>query len=528
MRPRDFLQAIGLIGSATLVSRVLGYLRDMLIAHYLGAGWAADAFFVAHRIPNFLRRLFGEGTLTAAFIPVLSEQLATEDGAVARRLIARLGGLLLVMSTVLTALGIAAAPWLVRIMAPGFIGEVEKFSLAVKLTRVMFPFALFLALAALAMGILQTHKRFLWPALAPAAYNLCIIATTVTVADRWLMPAYALAVGVVVGGGAQLLIQLPAVRALGYPLRLAWRPGDRTVLRVVRLMGPGILALAILQVNVLLSTLLASFLPVGAVSYLYYANRITEFPLGLFGISIATASLPALSDYAAQGDREGFVRGLRHALQLVFLAMVPAAVGMVVLAGPIITLLFQTGAFQPDDVRGTRVALYAFAAGVWAYATVKVVIQAFYAQQDTATPMRSGAAAVVVNIVFSLALMGPLRHAGLALATSLAAAFQFALLLYLLRRKIGAVGGRQILATGGRALVASGVMGLAGAAAHRWWETTLGASRLDSLIELAVVIPAAIVVYAVTLIVLRGEEARWVVGGVRRILPSAMRGSERP
>jgi len=527
MRPRDLLQAIGLISSATLVSRVLGYLRDMLIAHYLGAGWAADAFFVAHRIPNFLRRLFGEGTLTAAFVPVLAEQLATQDAAVARRLIARLGGLLLVMSTVLTALGIAAAPWLVRIMAPGFIGQAEKFALAVTLTRVMFPFALFLALAALAMGILQTHQRFLWPALAPAAYNLCIIVTTVTVVDRWLTPVYALAVGVVVGGLAQLLIQLPAVRALGYPIRLAWRPGDRTVLRVVRLMGPGILALAILQVNILISTLLASFLPEGAVSYLYYADRIMEFPLGLFGISIATASLPGLADFAARGDRDGFVRGVRHALQLVFLVMVPAAVGMAVLADPIITLLFQTGAFQPDDVQGTRVALYAFAAGVWAYATVKVVVQAFYAQQDTTTPMRTGAAAVVVNIILSLVLMGPLRHAGLALATSLAAIFQFGLLIYLLRRKVGLMGGRSIVATGGRALVASGVMGLAGAAVHRWWGGSPGGARLDSLVELAVVIPAAIVVYAIALFVLRGEEARWVVRGVRRILPSAMRGSER-
>jgi len=331
----------------------------------------------------------------------------------------------------------------------------------------------------------------------------------------------------VVGGLAQLLIQLPAVRALGYPIRLAWRPGDRTVLRVVRLMGPGILALAILQVNILISTLLASFLPEGAVSYLYYADRIMEFPLGLFGISIATASLPGLADFAARGDRDGFVRGVRHALQLVFLVMVPAAVGMAVLADPIITLLFQTGAFQPDDVQGTRVALYAFAAGVWAYATVKVVVQAFYAQQDTTTPMRTGAAAVVVNIILSLVLMGPLRHAGLALATSLAAIFQFGLLIYLLRRKVGLMGGRSIVATGGRALVASGVMGLAGAAVHRWWGGSPGGARLDSLVELAVVIPAAIVVYAIALLVLRGEEARWVVRGVRRILPSAMRGSER-
>jgi putative peptidoglycan lipid II flippase len=521
MRLRDFLQAIGLISSATLVSRVLGYLRDMLIAHYLGAGWVADAFFVAHRIPNFLRRLFGEGTLTAAFVPVLAERLATEGDEAARRLIGRLASLLLAASTALTVLGVLAAPWLVRIMAPGFIHHAEEFALAVNLTRVMFPFALFLAVAALAMGILQTHKRFLWPALAPAAYNLCIIVVTVALADRWWSPAYALAAGVVVGGLAQLVIQLPAVRALNYPLRLVWRPGDRAVLRVVRLMGPGILALAILQVNVLISTLLASFLPVGAVSYLYYANRITEFPLGLFGISVATASLPALSDYVAQGDREGFVRGVRHALQIVFLAMVPAAVGMIALADPIITLLFQTGAFTGADVEATRLALFGFAAGIWAYATVKVVIQAFYAHQDTTTPLRTGAAAVVVNIALSLALMVPLRHAGLALATSLAAIFQFGLLLYLLRRRIGLLGGRRLIATAGRAVAASAVMGLSAVAAHRWWTANLGGSRFDSLVELAVVIPAAMVVYGVALLALRGEESRWVVQRLRSIFSPA-------
>jgi putative peptidoglycan lipid II flippase len=520
MRLRDFLHAIGLISSATLVSRVLGYLRDMLIAHYLGAGWVADAFFVAHRIPNFLRRLFGEGTLTAAFVPVLAEQLATEGQDAARRLIARLAGLLLAVSTALTVLGVVAAPWLVRIMAPGFIHRSEEFALAVRLTRVMFPFALFLALAALAMGILQTHKRFLWPALAPAAYNLCIIMVTMVVAGRWWSPVYALASGVVVGGLAQLVIQLPAVRVLSYGLRLAWRPGDRTVLRVVRLMGPGILALAILQVNILLSTLLASFLPTGAVSYLYYADRITEFPLGLFGISVATASLPALSDYAARGDGEGFARGVRHALQIVFLIMIPAAVGMAALADPIITLLFETGAFTPADVDGTRLALYAFAAGVWAYATVKVVIQAFYAHQDTATPLRTGAAAVVVNIALSLALMVPLRHAGLALATSLAAIFQFGLLAYLLRRRIGSFAGRRLMATAGRAVAASAVMGLTAAAAHRWWAAHLGGTRVDCLAELAVVIPAAVVVYGVALLALRGEESRWVAGRLRSILPA--------
>jgi putative peptidoglycan lipid II flippase len=520
MRLRDLLQAVGLISSATLVSRVLGYLRDMLIAHYLGAGWVADAFFVAHRIPNFLRRLFGEGTLTAAFVPVLSERLSTDEEDAARRLIARLAGLLLAASTALTVLGVLAAPWLVRIMAPGFVHHAEEFALAVKLTRVMFPFALFLALAALAMGILQTHKRFLWPALAPAAYNLCIIVVTVIAAGRWWPPAYALAAGVVVGGLAQLVIQLPAVRALHYPLRLLWRPRDRAVLRVVRLMGPGILALAILQVNVLISTLLASFLPMGSVSYLYYANRITEFPLGLFGISVATASLPVLSDYAAQGDRDGFVRGVRHALQIVFLAMVPAAVGLAALADPIITLLFQTGAFSGSDVAATRAALFGFAAGIWAYATVKVVIQAFYAHQDTATPMWTGAAAVVVNVGLSLALMVPLRHAGLALATSLAAIFQFVLLLYLLRRRIGLLGGRRLVATAGRALAASAVMGLSAAAVHRWWVGKLGGGRFDCLVELAVVIPAAVMVYAVALLALRGEESRWVVRRLRSILPA--------
>lgn len=500
------LRSVGVISGATLVSRVVGYLRDMLLAYYLGAGVVADAFFVAHRIPNFLRRLFGEGTLTAAFVPVLTEQIAAGDPEAARNLIRRLAGLLLAASTLLTLLGVAGAPWLVRIMAPGFTRQPEKLHLAVELTRLMFPYALFLAVAALAMGVLQAHRRFLWPALAPAAYNVCIITAAVLLADRWLPPARAIAVGVVVGGLAQLLIQLPAVRVAGYPLRPAWRPGDATVRRVVRLMGPGILGLAILQVNILISTLLASFLPDGAVSYLYYANRVMEFPLGLFGIAIATAVLPDLADHAARNDTAGLIQALRRALQLCLLVMIPAGVGMAVLARPIITLLFASGAFSPADVAGTRTALIAFAAGVWAYATVKVAIQAMFAQQDTTTPVKSGAVTVAVDIVLSLLLMGPLAHAGLALATSLAAAFQFALLMVLLRRRLGPLGGRALLATTARALAASVVMAAVCTVADGRWPAHGG--RLGALAEIAAIIPAAVIVYGLVLLLLGGAERR--------------------
>ncbi len=502
------LRSVGVISGATLVSRIVGYLRDMLLAYYLGAGVVADAFFVAHRIPNFLRRLFGEGTLTAAFIPVLTERITKGEEAAARALIRRLTGLLLVASTLLTVAGVAAAPWLVRIMAPGFTREPAKLHLAVELTRLMFPYALFLAVAALAMGVLQAHRRFLWPALAPAAYNVAIITVAVLFADRWLSPVRAISLGVVVGGLAQLLIQLPAVRRVGYRLRPAWHPRDPAVRRVVRLMGPGILGLAILQVNILISTLLASFLPDGAVSYLYYANRVMEFPLGLFGIAIATAALPELADHAARDDTAGLIQALRRALQLCLLVMIPAGVGMAVLGRPIITLLFASGAFTEADVAGTRGALVAFAAGVWAYATVKVTIQAMYAQQDTATPMKTGAVTVVVDVALSLLLMGPLAHAGLALATSLAAAFQFGLLMLLLRRRLGPLGGRAILATTGRALVASGVMALACWGADTRWGG--GPGRLAALAELALLIPAAVAVYGATLLLLGGEERRWL------------------
>jgi len=503
------LRAVGVISSATLVSRVVGYLRDMLLAYYLGAGGVADCFFVAHRIPNFLRRLFGEGTLTAAFIPVLTERLVAGEMEAARTLIRRLAGLLLAASTVLTIGGVAAAPWLVRIMAPGFIRQPDKLHLAVELTRLMFPYALFLAMAALAMGVLQAHRRFLWPALAPAAYNVCIIAGAVVLADRWLSPARAIAVGVVAGGLAQLLIQLPAVRRAGYRLRPAWHPRDPAVWRVVRLMGPGILGLAILQVNILISTLLASFLPDGAVSYLYYGDRVMEFPLGLFGIAIATAVLPDLAGHAARGDTAALLEALRRALQLCLLAMIPAGVGMAVLARPIIALLFGGGAFSAADVVGTRSALIAFAAGGWAYATVKVAIQAMYAQQDTVTPVRTGAVTVAVDVALSLALMGPLAHAGLALATSLAATFQFGLLMVLLRRRLGPLGGQALALTAGRALAASGGMALFCGLADRHWPTPPG--RLEALTEVAVLIPAAAGLYVALLLLFGGEERRWLL-----------------
>ncbi|RMF80544.1 MAG: murein biosynthesis integral membrane protein MurJ [Nitrospirae bacterium] len=310
--------------------------------------------------------------------------------------------------------------------------------------------------------------------------------------------------GVVAGGVAQLAIQLPAVRAAGYPLRPAWRPGDAAVRRVVRLMGPGVAALAILQVNILISTLLASFLPDGAVSYLYYANRVMEFPLGLFGIAIATASLPELSDHAARGDTAGLVAALNRALRLCLLLMLPAGAGMAVLARPILTLLFASGRFTAEAVTQTVPALAAFAAGVWAYATVKVAIQALYAEQDTATPMKTGAATVAVDVAASLLLMGPLAHTGLALATSLAAAFQFALLLRILRRRHGPLGGRALLAACGRALAASGAMAAGCHAFARWWGPPAG--RLDALAEVAVAIPAAVALYAAALLLLGEPE----------------------
>ncbi len=452
------VSALGSIGLATLASRVLGYARDMVVARAFGAGPVTDAFFVAFRIPNLLRRLLAEGALSTAIIPVFSAYLAREAAPSVVRMLRAVAGASVVTLTAVSALGVLAAPWIVAVMAPGWAADASLSALAVRLTRVMFPYILLVGLGALAAGILNAHHRFLAPALGPAVLNVGMIAAVLLLAPRVDPPILALALGVLVGGVGQLLVQLPGVRRLGVPLVPSAEWSHPAIRTIARRLAPAAFGLAAVQITVLVNTLLASLLPAGSVSFLYYADRIMEFPLGVFGIALATAVLPSMAAQAARGDQRALVETLTFSLRLSAFVAIPAAVGLIVLARPVVGVLFQRGHFGPEDAAATTLALIGYAAGLPAFSASRLAAQVFYALGDTRTPVWLGFAAVAANIALALALMWPLEHAGLALASSLASYVNVLGLGWRLRRRLGRLGGRGVAVSLGRTLCASAAM----------------------------------------------------------------------
>jgi putative peptidoglycan lipid II flippase len=449
--------AVGTIGLATLASRVLGYVRDMVVASAFGANPVTDAFFVAFRIPNVLRRLLAEGALSTAVLPVFSEYLARGERAEFSRMVRAVSGVGLAALCGACVLGVLLAPLIVRVMAPGWMADPPVLALAVRLTRLMFPYLLLVGLAALAAGALNAHHRFFSAAIGPAVLNAAVIACIWLLAPRVEPPIVALAVGVLVGGVGQILVQLPDVARLGVPLRPSadWR--HPAVAQIGRRLAPAVFGLAGVQLAVTINTLLASLLPAGTVSYLYYADRIMEFPLGVFGIALATAALPSMAEQAARRDHEALRATVGFSLRLALYVAVPAAAGLLVLGAPIVRVLFLRGEFAAEAAVATTQALAGYAVGLPAFSATRIAAQAFYALGDTRTPVRLSFVALAVNVVLALVLMWPLRHTGLALASSLAAYVNAAALCWLLRSRLGRLGGWDLLAslarTGGASLV---------------------------------------------------------------------------
>jgi len=447
------VRAVGVIGAATLASRVLGFVRDMVVARAFGAGPVTDAFFVAFRIPNLLRRLLAEGALSTAIIPVFTEYLERLGRAEFGRMVRAVTGVATVVLCVVSGLGMLLAPWIVRVMAPGWAADPELIGLAGRLTSLMFPYLLLVGLAALAMGALNAQHRFFTAAVGPAVLNVAMILSVLVLAGRMSPPVFSLAVGVLVGGAGQLLVQLPELSRLGVPLRPSGEWSHPAVRMVAGRLWPAVFALAAVQVTVLVNTLLASLLPQGTVSYLYYADRVMEFPLGVFGIALATAALPSMAGQAARGEHRALTDMLGFSLRLSVFVALPAAVGLVVLGHPIVRLLFERGEFTASDAAATTQALAGYAVGLPAFSATRIAAQTFYALGDTRTPVWAGLVSVAANVVLALALMWPLQHAGLALASSLSAYVNFLLLCWLLRRRLGPIGGRQmagsLLRTGG-------------------------------------------------------------------------------
>lgn len=423
----------------TLLSRILGFVRDMVFAHQFGAGAAADAFLVAFRIPNFLRRLFAEGAFSQAFVPVLAEYKTQRTPAEVRALVDRVAGTLAGVLLVVTVLAVLAAPIIVYLVAPGFHADPDKLAVTVEMLRITFPYLLFISLTAFTGSLLNTYGRFWVPAFTPVLLNLCMIAAALWAAPYFARPIVAVAWGVFFGGLAQLAFQLPPLMKLGLLPRPRFDWHDSGVRRILKLMGPAIFGVSVSQINLMINTMLASFLPTGSVSWLYYSDRLLEFPLGIFGIALGTVILPHLSERHANGDSVQFSRLIDWALRGVFIITIPAAVGLSILAGPILATLFQYGKMTPHDVEMAMLSTMVYAPGILGFTLVKVLAPGFYARQDTRTPVRIGVICMLANVAVNLVTVWPLMkfgvgHVGLAFATAFAGFLNAALLYRGLRR----------------------------------------------------------------------------------------------
>lgn len=432
---KALLKSTGMVSAMTSLSRITGFVRDMIYAQLFGAGAGMDAFFVAFRIPNFLRRLFAEGAFSQAFVPVFSEYQTQRSPQELRELVDQVTGTLGVILLAITAVGVLAAPVLILIFAPGFSADVGKYELTVAMLRITFPYLLFISLTALAGGILNSCGRFAIPAVTPVLLNLTMIAAALGLAPQMDKPVMGLAWGVFIAGIIQLGFQIPFLRQVKLLPFPRWGWAAQGVQQVLKLMLPAVFGSSVAQVNLLIDTLIASFLMSGSVSWLYYSDRLVEFPLGIFGVALGTVILPRLSRQHASAAQEDFSRTLDWALRWALLIGVPATVALILLAGPILTTLFQYGQFDADDVAMSARSLMAFALGLVAFMLIKVLAPGFYARQDTRSPVKYGLIAMGANTTLVLMLVWPLAHAGLALATSLAAFLNAGLLFFNLRRR---------------------------------------------------------------------------------------------
>ena len=451
--------AAGIVGLATLFSRISGFIRDVVVAWYFGAGMGADAFFVAFRIPNLLRRLFAEGSLSISFIPVFTDYLIHSGKEEAFTLARSALRLLSILLMVITVFGILFSPIIIRVIAHGFVNDPEKYHLTVFLTQIMFPYVFFICLVALVMGILNVLGHFFAPAFSTVFLNLAIIASVYLISPHMTQPAIGLAIGVLIGGMLQLVFQLPFLTQKGvyFWRKAGWfHPGLK---KIGQLMLPTVFGAAVYQINILVGTFLASLLPEGSVSYLYYADRLVEFPLGIFAIATATAVMPSISRQAALGDIQGLKDTFSFAMRWVFFITLPAMVGLIVLREEIVALLFKRGEFNLATSHMTALALLYYGVGLWAFSAVRVVVSTFYALQDTRTPVIMAVISVLANIVLGIILMSPLAHGGLALSTSLASMLNLILLCWALIKRLGAIGWENLFISVGKTTGASFLMG---------------------------------------------------------------------
>ena len=495
----NLLKALAAVSSMTLLSRVLGFARDTIIARIFGAGAMTDAFFVAFKIPNLLRRLFAEGAFSQAFVPILAEYRNRRGEEATRLLAGQVASALTIVLVIVAALGIAAAPWIAYVSAPGFVADADKFALTVTLLRITFPYIIFISLVALAAGILNTWSRFSVPAFAPVLLNVAMIGAALWLAPYFDPPVLALAWGVTIGGVLQLAWMLPhlaRIRMLPRPTRRFDDPG---LARILKLMAPATLGVSVAQISLLINTIFASFLATGSVSWLYYADRLMEFPAGMLGVALGTILLPSLARHYADDSPAEYSKLLDWGLRLTLLLALPAAAALALLAVPLIATLFHYGAFTPLDVTMTQQALVAYSVGLLGLILVKVLAPGFYARQNIRTPVKVAIFTLFATQLMNLIFIVPLGHAGLALAIGLGACLNAGLLLHLLKKHAiyqpqpGWPG--YIL----RVLVAVGVMsaGLYAAMGESaWW---LAATFSERMLRLVPLVLGGAALYFITL-----------------------------
>ena len=513
---KNIARAAGVLGFATILSRIMGMVRDMVVSRLFGAGFATDAFFAAFQIPNMLRRFFAEGALTSAFVPIFSEWYAHKGEEEAWDLANVCFTLLTVVMAAITILGIIFSPMIVHLMFPGFRAFPSKMELTVLLNRLMFPYIFFISLLALCMGVLNTMRHFFTPAISTVFLNLSMIFCAVFLHSKFNVPIVSLAVGVLLGGFLQLLLQLPTLHRMGFAPRPRFALGHPAVRRITILMGPSIFGVGVYYLNVTVGNILASLLPQGSVSYLYYAQRLFEFPQGIFTVSVAQAILPSMSRQAAAGELSALKESLAFGLRLTLFITIPATAGLLVCATPIFSLLFMGGEFDYTKAAKCGYALKYYSLGLSLVASVRVIVPAFYVLKDTRTPVIGAFIAFLVNFLCALLLMKPLLHGGLALASSLAAFCNMAILLYLLRRKIGPFGGRGIIMAGIKAFLATVPMAVAALCMIRLADWSVAGHRLMKAGVLGMAVACGIGIFLTAAHLLRIDEAREAVALCRR------------
>ncbi|PHS71872.1 MAG: murein biosynthesis integral membrane protein MurJ [Cycloclasticus sp.] len=494
---KTLIKSTAIVGSMTMISRVLGFVRDMVIARFFGAGEGTDAFFVAFKIPNFMRRLFAEGAFLQAFVPVLSEYKENKSFDTLKELVEKTAGTLAAVLFLITLLGVIGAPILIFMFAPGFDSDGPRHELAVDMLRLTFPYLFFISLTAMAGGLLNTFGKFVVPAITPVFLNLSFLVAIFWLSPLLDEPVMALAWGVLLAGAVQLAFQFPYLAKLGLMPRLKFDRDHKGVKKIMNLMLPALFGVSVTQINLLVDTLLASFLVTGSVSWLYFSDRLVEFPLGIFGIALATVILPTLSKSHAAERHDEFSANLDSGLRWVILLGVPAAVGLFFLAQPMLTTLFQYDAFTTHDVDMASLSLMAYAIGLPAFILVKVLVPGFTSRQDMKTPVRIGVIAVVSNLLMSVTLVYFYQHAGLALATSLAAFINAGLLFATLIKTGAYVPQPGWLLFLIKVLVANLVVGLVyyyDAATVQWYEW----GAFDRAINLAGEIVVVVLVYVIS------------------------------